>query len=152
PTRLTLVLLHGILGACGGGGSGSPPPPPPPPAAPIAVSLTTGETYVQPGTGIGLSAAVSNDASNQGVKWSVTCATSPGGSGPPEATASGATPTSTAPAARPPADLAVTVTATSVADPSATASISVTVAGGIVITITMVSPSTGDIPTETSVT
>jgi hypothetical protein len=73
-----------------------------------------------------LAAAVSNDTSNAGVKWSVSCGNSQCGSFSPASTASGATTAYTAPASAP-SPATVTVTATSVADATKSASAVITI-------------------------
>jgi pimeloyl-ACP methyl ester carboxylesterase len=73
-----------------------------------------------------LTATLVNDKNNQGVNWTVSCASAPCGTVSPSPTKSGVATTYTAPA--PPAsDTQVTVTTTSVADSNAVASATVTV-------------------------
>jgi len=90
--------------------------------APISVSITqnvTNNTIVQNHTA-SLVATVSNDYTNAGVDWGVSCG-SPGACGnlSPAHTASAAATTFTAPSA-PPTGNTVTITATSTADPTKT--------------------------------
>jgi len=124
------------LNACGGDGSGGSSGSPPPP---IAVTVTGGGVTIDPGASIQVTAVVSHDASNRGVTWSVTCAAAPCGSISPATTGSGQAATYTAPAARPPSDLAVTILATAMADATAKGTASVNVAGDIAIMITSTS-------------
>jgi hypothetical protein len=96
---------------------------------PISIKLAQGvpnNTIVQNRTAK-LVAAVSGDAANAGVDWTVTCGT-PGNCGTfsPAHTASGAASTFTAPSAIP-AGGSVTITAASTADPTKTATQTVTV-------------------------
>ena len=79
-----------------------------------------------------LAATVSNDPSNAGVDWSVTCGASAGncGSFSPTHTASAAATTYTAPAAVPPGNT-VTITAASTASPNQTATYTLTVTAGV---------------------
>jgi hypothetical protein len=123
------------LAGCGGGGSPTPPPSitvafsPAPPAA-----LTVGATTP-------LTAVVTNDASNGGVTWSVTCNASSCGTFSPTKTASGAATTYTAPSG----PINVTVTATSVTNTSVLASVTVNVsAPALAVTITPEPP--GSLP------
>ena len=86
--------------------------------APIAVSVAPAKLSVATGaTGL-LNATVTNDVSNAGVDWSVTCATAGDCGSITAHTASGAPSTYTAPAAVPTGGT-VTVTATSTTDPTA---------------------------------
>jgi hypothetical protein len=102
------------LAACSGGGGGSSSPPPPPPAVTVAVSPST--ATARNGSIIRLAAIVSNDASNSGVSWSVSCSVAQCGSISPTTTPSGVA-TSYTPAAIA-ANVNITVTATSIADKS----------------------------------
>src|ERR1700686_3312756 len=79
--------------------------------------VTMGATpaAVQPGSTAQFSATVSNDSSNMGINWAVTCPAIACGSVSPITTASGAPTTYTAPAIPPAGDLTVTITATSAA-------------------------------------
>ena len=70
---------------------------------------------------------VTNDPTNSGVTWSVTCDPVPCGSVPSGPTASGTPITYSAPVVPPPSDLTVTVTATAVAYNGATGTTTVTV-------------------------
>jgi hypothetical protein len=110
------------LTACGGG---SKTPPPPPPV--ISVALSTPPTSLVAATTTSLTASVSNDSSNGGVKWSVSCSASACGSFSPTSTASGAATTYTAPAAPPTNPATVTITATSVTDTTKAASTTITI-------------------------
>ena len=106
--------------ACGGGGSN-----PNPPAISVALSSST-PTTVTAGQTAALTATVSNDSSNAGVSWSVTCNGSDCGTFNPTSTASGAATTYSAPA-NVPTGGSVTVVATSVADGTKTASVPITI-------------------------
>lgn len=102
--------------------------------APISVTIT--ETVPTNSIVINASAplvaVVSNDPSNAGVDWSVTCSASAGncGSFSPTHTASGAATTYTAPAAVPQGGT-VTITAASTASSSQTATYTLTVTAGV---------------------
>jgi hypothetical protein len=72
-----------VLVACGGGSS-SPPPPS------ISVSVSQTSATVQAGATADFAANVSNDPSNSGVEWSVSCPTAPCGTVSPASTSSGA--------------------------------------------------------------
>ena len=83
------------------------------------------------GTTTSLTATVTNDSANAGVKWSVSCGTSGQcGSLAPTSTASGTATTYTAPAL-PPNPATVTITATSVTDSTKTASATIAISLGI---------------------
>jgi hypothetical protein len=101
--------------------------------APLSVQITQGVptgSIVQ-GASAPLIATVTNDPSNQGVDWTVSCG-SPGACGTfvPTHTASGAATTFTAPSAVPSGNT-VTITATSTAQPSQTSTEKVTVTAGV---------------------
>ena len=108
-----------VLVACGGGSS-SPPPPS------ISVSISQTPVTVQAGATADLTANVSNDSSNSGVKWSVSCPTAPCGTVSPASTPSGVPTTYTAPAVPPASNVIVAVVAASAKDPTKTASAKVT--------------------------
>ena len=110
----------------------------------ITVSITAaGDTTLQAGAALALTASVGNDPSNSGVAWSISPVT---GSG----TLSNATSTSVtynAPPPPPPAnDLTVTITATSLADPTKSSTASITVAA-IAISV---SPNPATVPAGTT--
>jgi len=102
--------------------------------APITVAITqtvpTNSTVINQSAP--LVATVSNDPSNAGVDWSVTCGASAGNCGllSPAHTASGAATTYTAPAAVPPGGT-VTITAASTASSSQTATYTLTITAGV---------------------
>jgi hypothetical protein len=96
------------------------------PSAPISVTLNSPPSSLAATTTAALTATVSNDSSNAGVTWSVTCGSAQCGSFNPTSTLSGAASTYTAPAA-PPTPATVTVTATSVSDTSKSASATITI-------------------------
>ena len=137
PVAILFVTLiaAGNFG-CGGGGKT-------PPAA-IGASVSANVTTLQAGATAQISATVTNDSSNKGVTWTVTCSASPCGTVSPAATASGAATTYTAPSNPPSAGLTVTIIATSVTDTSKSASATITV---IVPTITVsVAPNSATVP------
>jgi hypothetical protein len=117
------------LTACGGGGGSTPPTPPP--AISVAFSATPPTSLATSAT-LGLTALVTNDSANAGVKWSVTCSATACGGFSAASTPSGTATTYTAPATPPTNPATVTVTATSVTDSTKSAS--------AIITITVVSP------------
>jgi hypothetical protein len=108
-----------FLAGCGSGSSSLPPPP-------ISVSLSQTSATVQAGAAASFTANVTNDSSDSGVKWSLSCPTPPCGTVSPPATLSGVPTTYTAPSAPPANDVKVALVATSVADRTKTAFASVT--------------------------
>ena len=119
---VALIVLLIMITGCSGSGSSNPPDPP-------AVSVTLSPqppSSTDAGSTINLTAVVSNDSANAGVKWSATCGSSQCGSFNPTTTPSGTATTYTAPAA-PPTPAMVTLTATSVSDTTKSASASVTI-------------------------
>jgi hypothetical protein len=126
-----LASLALALAGCGGGGSPTPPPS-------IAVAFSPAPpTALIVGATTPLTAVVTNDASNGGVTWSVTCNTSSCGTFSPTKTASGAATTYTAPSG----PTNVTVTATSVTNTSVSASVTVNVsAPALTVTLTPAPP------------
>ena len=116
-SAMTLWLV-----ACSSGTSSGPNPP-----APISVSfLTPPVTSLNVATSTGVIAVVSNDSSNAGVTWKVSCGSSSCGTISPASTASGAGATYTAPSAVP-TPASITITATSVTDGSKSVSASITI-------------------------
>jgi dienelactone hydrolase len=113
-------LLICFLSGCGGSSS------PPPPVISVSVSVG-GATSVPAGASTGLTAAITNDTTNQGVTWKATCSASQCGGVAPGSSLNGQAVNYSAPTAPPTSDLTVTVTATSVANPSATNSVIITV-------------------------
>ena len=111
---LTAVVFISVVG-CGRGSSISSPPSP---ATAVSVSPTT--ATVPTGSTVRLTGIVSNNASNGGVVWSVSCSAAQCGTISPATTQSGMPATYTAPATMP-ANTNVTVTATTVADKSKSA-------------------------------
>lgn len=93
----------------------------------LQVSLSPGGATVEATGKQGFTATVTNDPTNAGVTWSISCSPAPCGSMPAGPTSSGASNTYTAPGTPPPADLSVVITATSVAYNGATATASITV-------------------------
>ena len=109
---LIAVMIAAIIVGCGGGSSMSSPPSPP---AAITLSVSPSTATVQTGTTIRVTGKVSNDASNSGVNWNVSCSVAQCGAISASMTASGGTITYTAPATVPP-NVNITITATAVAD------------------------------------
>lgn len=105
---LSSIVCIGLLG-CGSTSSMSPPP------QPIAVSISPQTATVVVANTAQLTSTVSNDASNAGVSWTVSCSASQCGTISPATTASGMPVTYTTPATMP-ANTSVTVTASAVAD------------------------------------
>ncbi len=100
------------LSGCSGSSSMNPPPPV------ITVSVVADSTSVPAGGAASVTATVSQDSSNRGVTWKVSCSAPPCGTVSPVATASGNPAAYTAPTVPPASDTTVTLTATSVADTS----------------------------------
>src|ERR1700731_4663773 len=105
---------------------------------PLLVAMGGTPAAVQPGATAQISATVSNDSSNKGVNWTVTCPTAPCGSVAPPNTARGAPTTYTAPAIPPAGDLTVTITAAAAADGTTAVSANFKVPG---ITVNVPPPS-----------
>jgi hypothetical protein len=151
----TLFALSAVtlgLTACSGGGS-STPPTPPPAAISVAFSPTPPTTLIA-ATTASLTAIVSNDSSNAGVKWTVTCGGTSCGSFAPASTASGTASTYTAPST-PPSPATVTVTATSAADATKSASATITITAappGISVAFSAAPPTTLAVNATTSIT
>ncbi len=114
------AMISGLVG-CGGGSSSVTTPPP---AISIAFNPAP-PAAMQVGTNSPLTAVVTNDSSNAGVDWSVTCGSSACGSFSPTHTASDVATTYTAPATVPSGGT-VTVTAASHAEPTKFASATIT--------------------------
>jgi hypothetical protein len=114
-----LTLLCGTLAACGGeSSSGSAP----------HLGVSVDQLTIQAGSNAHVTAFVSNDPSNGGVTWSISCSSANCGSVAPTATASGVATTYMSPSRlAQPKDLTVNITATLVADPAVTAVMQVTV-------------------------
>ena len=109
--------------------------------APISISVTQAPpSTLFTNASAMVTAVVTNDSSNAGVTWSVSCANSPCGSVSPVHTASGQAASFTAPptvpAPNPAPNPVVTITATSTAAGSVTASANVTIVAPISIAIT----------------
>jgi len=123
------------LTACGGGGGSTPPPTPPA----ISVAFTAAPpSSLGVGATTSITATVSNDSANAGVKWTATCGSAACGTFSAASTASGAPTTYTAPGT--PVS-SVTVTATSVTDStkSVSANIAIT-APAITVTLNPAAP------------
>jgi dienelactone hydrolase len=95
----------------------------------LTISVNPSSQTVAAGSAAQFTASVTDDPSNQGVSWTVSCGSAPCGTVSPSSTASGTATTYTAPDSPPAGDLSVTLTATAVANNSATASASITVPG-----------------------
>jgi len=109
PIALIAVITLALWFTGCSGGSGSPPDPP-------AISVVLNPqppSSMDAGKTTSLAAAVSNDTSNAGVKWSVSCGSSQCGSFSPASTASGATAVTFNPA--PPASLSSSASASLIA-------------------------------------
>jgi hypothetical protein len=131
-----VVFIVLVIMITGCSSSGSPNPP-----ESISVALSP-QPPSSTGTGstINLTAVVSNDSANAGVKWSVACGSSQCGSFSTASTASGTATKFTAPTSAPkPATLAIT--ATSVTDSTKSASATITIsAPSAPITVALNSP------------
>ena len=144
-----LVLAIAFVMMIAGCSGGSSPNPPDPPAISVAFSPQA-PTSVDAGSTASLTAIVSNDSANGGVKWSVTCGSGQCGSFSATSTSSGAATKFTAPGSAPnPAT--VTVTATSVTDStkSASATISIAAPSGP-ISVTLNAPPTSVVASATA--
>ena len=86
-----------------------------PSAPPILVAVSPASAAVAASGTQPFMATVSNDSSNLGVSWMVSCSTPPCGTVSPTSTASGATPTYTAPPNSRQNTIAVSSTATALA-------------------------------------
>jgi hypothetical protein len=121
------------LTSCGGSSS---TPPPTPPA--ISVALSSPPTTLVASATASLTATVTNDSANAGVKWTVSCTGSACGSFNPTSTASGVATTYTAPSAVPsPATVTITATSATDATKSATATITITAPAPPAISVTL---------------
>jgi dienelactone hydrolase len=95
----------------------------------VTVSVTPSQANLQAGATQQFKATVTNDPTNSGVIWSVSCSATACGSVSPTTTASGSATTYTAPSTPPIGGLIVTLTASSVSLPSASASATVATPG-----------------------
>ena len=126
---ISLAIISTLV-ACGG----SSPTPPAPPAV-ISVSLSSGlPTSLGVSTGQQITATVTNDSTNAGVDWTVTCGSNDCGSFSATHTASGTATTYTSPATVPTGGT-VTVTATSTKNSTKTASATFTIAAAAAISV-----------------
>ncbi len=131
---IALIVLVILIAGCGGSGSS-----PNPPAVSVALSPQP-PSSTDAGSTINLTAVVSNDSANAGVKWAVTCGGTQCGSLSAASTGSGVATKFTAPATAP-KPATVTVTATSVTDSTQSASASITISTpSAPITVTLNSP------------
>jgi dienelactone hydrolase len=99
----------------------------------VSITLTTDQTTLQPGASAQLTATVSNDPTNAGVTWSLSCSSANCGA-VDGGTATSNTYVAPGGAQTPPADLTVTITATSVSNPGVKATAPIVVKGGVAIT------------------
>lgn len=127
PLGLAVMI---VLAGCGSNGVVQQP---------IVVTMGATPATVQPGATAQFSATVSNDSSNKGINWTVSCLATDCGSVSPTTTANGAPTTYTAPVTPPAGDLTVTVRAAAVADGAAAVAANFKVAG---IAISVATPST----------
>lgn len=104
----SIVLAVSNFG-CGGSSSTFQPP------TQISVAVSPATAMVKTSLTTSLTATISNDASNSGVSWTLSCSAVQCGTIAPLTTLSGAPTIYTTPATIPP-NVSVTVTATSVAD------------------------------------
>ncbi|MGA9585546.1 MAG: hypothetical protein WBQ95_09475 [Terracidiphilus sp.] len=119
PFFSTIAAL--ALAACGGGGSAPP--------APISISFGTAPpASLATGVTSNISAVVSNDGTNAGISWSISCSSSACGSISPATSASGASVTYTAPSSVP-SPAAVTIIAKAAADTTKSVSAAVNITG-----------------------
>ncbi len=118
--QVGVVLV--TMGIAGCGGSSAPAPPP---VISVAFSGTPATSLVV-STSTSLTAVVSNDSANAGVKWTVTCGASACGSFSAAATPSGTATSYTAPGTIP-SPATVTVVATSATDATKTATVTITI-------------------------
>ncbi len=126
---ISLAIISTLV-ACGG----SSPTPPAPPAV-ISVSLSSGlPTSLGVSTGQQITATVTNDSTNAGVDWTVTCGSNDCGVFSATHTASGTVTTYTSPATVPTGGT-VTVTATSTKNSTKTASATFTIAAAAAISV-----------------
>ena len=93
----------------------------------IKVSIAPNTATVAAGTTTTFTATVTDDPSNKGVTWTVSCPSSPCGSISPATTASGIATTYTAPPTAPVGNLSVTITAASVTNSAASSTATATV-------------------------
>jgi hypothetical protein len=130
---ITLVVLLILITGCSGGSGSNPNPP-----ASISVSFSTQPpSSMATSATINLTANVSNDNANAGVKWSVACSSAQCGSVSAASTASGTATVYTAPATA----ATVTVTATSVTDSTKSVSASISITAPVApIAVTLTSP------------
>ncbi len=126
-----LAALAGWLTSCGGGGGSTPPPA----AISVALSPAAPTSLVAGGTA-SLTAVVSNDSNNAGVRWTVSCGGSSCGTFSSASTPSGTATTYTAPST-PPSSATVTVTATSATDTTKTASATITISAPAAISVAL---------------
>jgi hypothetical protein len=133
---LSIAAIAFAAAACGGGGGNGPNPP----SISVAFSTAPPQTLTA-GQTLSLTAVVSNDSSNGGVTWSVTCGSTACGTFNPTSTASGTATTYTAPANVPTGNT-VNIVASSVTDgtATATASISISAPAGVSVSFAATPP------------
>jgi len=116
---LILAIWAGANYGCGSGGS-SPNPL-------LDVSVSPSASTVQAAATQHVIATVTNDDSNRGVTWTISCSSIPCGNASAAFTPSGTPTTYSPPVTLPAADFSVTLTATSTADPTKSATVATTV-------------------------
>ena len=124
--------------------------------SPVTIAFTSGST--PPGSMLisgaaTIGATVTNDLSNSGVNWTVTCSSAQCGGFSPAHTVSGATTQFTAPAAVPAASPnpgTVTVTAASAANPSVFVQATITITSNITVAFTSAPPASVLIDSQTN--
>lgn len=114
-----IPILNSCGGGSGGGGGGG--------GGGISVLLSPTSATVEAGTSANFTANVSNDPSNSGVSWSVTCPATPCGSVSASSTPSGVPTTYTAPPTPPASNMQVMLVAASVVDSTKRAPANITI-------------------------
>lgn len=141
PLACITAMIFGLVGCTSSQSA------PPPPALAISVAFI-GPSFLQKGAATQLTALVSNDSSNAGVDWSVTCSdASACGSFSPTHTASASATTYTAPATVPTGNT-VTIFATSTADKTKSVPATVTITAPPPIAVALMSPSPSTMQTN----
>jgi hypothetical protein len=129
---IALVVLLVLITGCSAGSGSNPNPP----AISVTFSTQPPSSTVT-GATTNLTAVVSNDSADAGVKWTVACSSAQCGSFSASSTASGTATTYKAPAAA----TTVTVTATSVTDSTKSVSASISITTPVApIAVTLTSP------------
>ena len=141
---LELVLTMAIAG-CGGSNSGGGNKT----QVPVTVAVALSPSTVSAGGSVQVTATISNDSTNKGVNWTVSCSAAPCGEVSPTTTASGVAATYTAPSTSLTSSLIVKITATAVTASTASASANVTVTPAPISV--SVAPSPATVPVGTTV-